>query len=59
MSNVIAFGDYNNDYEMIKYSGIGYAMEDATDHVKSVADEIIGSNNDNSVIKKIYEIFNF
>ena len=58
MSNVIAFGDYNNDYEMIKYSHKGYAMEDATDHVKSVADEIIGSNNDNSVIKKVYEIFN-
>lgn len=59
MSNIIAFGDYNNDYEMIKYSGKGFAMEDATDHVKSVADEVIGSNNNNSVVKKIYELFNF
>lgn len=56
MSNVIAFGDYNNDIQMIRDVQMGYAMEDATDEVKAVADEVIGSNNDNSVIKKIYEL---
>lgn len=52
----IAFGDYNNDIEMLQTVGRGFAMEDATDDLKAIADEIIGSNNDNSVIKKIYEL---
>lgn len=52
----IAFGDYNNDVEMLDFVYRGYAMQDATPAVKAVADEVIGSNNDNSVIKKIYEI---
>lgn len=54
--NAIAFGDYNNDLEMIQTVKMGFAMEDATDELKAVADEVIGSNNDNGIIKKIYEL---
>lgn len=56
LKHTIGFGDYNNDIQMLQTVNKGYAMMDATDSVKAVADEIIGSNNDNSVIKKIYEL---
>lgn len=54
--NAIAFGDFNNDIQMLSTAKIGFAMEDATEQVKAVADYVIGSNNDNSVIRKIYEL---
>lgn len=54
--NVIAFGDYNNDIQMLQIAKKGYAMEAATDEVIAVADEIIGSNDDNSVVTKILEL---
>lgn len=56
INHTIAFGDFNNDIQMIEVAKKGYAMLDATDLVKAAADEIIGSNNDNSVINKIYEL---
>ncbi len=37
-ADVIAFGDSPNDIEMIKNAGIGVAMANAVDSVKSVAD---------------------
>jgi len=40
LNDVIAFGDGDNDYEMIKDAGIGIAMGNATDKVKEVADYI-------------------
>lgn len=44
IKNVIAFGDDYNDYEMIKYSGIGVAMENAEEVIKQVADYVTQSN---------------
>lgn len=38
----IAFGDGNNDIEMLQTVGTGVAMENATDRLKAVADEICG-----------------
>lgn len=40
--NAIAFGDGTNDIEMLQAVGTGVAMENATDNVKAVADEICG-----------------
>lgn len=54
--NVIAFGDYHNDIELLKTAHIGYAMENAHPDVQEIADEIIGNNDNNSVIKKIYQL---
>lgn len=54
--HAIAFGDFNNDIEMLSVVHKGYAMEDAVPALKAIADEVIGSNADNSVVKKIYEI---
>ena len=46
---MIAVGDQTNDLPMIEYAGLGVAMENAVDKVKSVADYITLSNNENGV----------
>ena len=40
MEECIAFGDGHNDLEAIQQAGLGVAMKNAHEHVKSVADEI-------------------
>lgn len=44
--NILAFGDENNDLEMIKYAGLGVAMKNATDEIKGVADTQTKFTND-------------
>lgn len=44
LSAVIAVGDAENDIEMIQAAGLGVAMANASDRVKTVADQVIGSN---------------
>jgi Cof subfamily protein (haloacid dehalogenase superfamily) len=46
---VICVGDADNDLEMIKFAGLGVAMENATDEVKAHANYITASNNENGV----------
>ena len=52
---VIAMGDGGNDKEMIEFAGLGIAMENATDDVKSIAQHITSSNDDDGVAKAIEE----
>lgn len=54
-NNIITFGDNNNDYEMIKYSGYGIAVGNASDYLKSVAKKVIGNVDEDSVPKYIEE----
>ena len=49
-SSVIAFGDGLNDVDMIRFSGIGVAMENALNDVKDVSDYVTISHNDDGVI---------
>jgi len=49
MENVMALGDAPNDVGMLKLAGIGVAMHNASDIVKSAADWIAPSNNDHGV----------
>jgi hypothetical protein len=37
---VAAFGDADNDIDMIKYAGWGVAMENASEGLKSIADYV-------------------
>ncbi len=53
---VLAFGDSNNDLEMIRYAKFGYAMKNAGDSVKEVTDLIADSNEDDGV-NTIIEMF--
>ena len=48
-SQVIAFGDAENDIPMLKEAGIGVAMGNAGDAVKAAADYITSSNNEDGI----------
>ncbi len=48
-SDVIAFGDDFNDMEMIENCGVGVAMGNAVDELKSVADFVTKSNDEDGV----------
>ncbi|MCI5722670.1 MAG: Cof-type HAD-IIB family hydrolase [Erysipelotrichaceae bacterium] len=50
---VIAFGDAGNDISMLKYAGIGVAMENAQDEVKAIADEITDDNDHDGIAKAL------
>ena len=45
----MAFGDGENDKEMLKFAGIGVAMGNADDSVKAVADYVTDSVDDNGI----------
>jgi len=45
----MAFGDYNNDIEMLEQASFSYAMENACEDVKETARFNTKSNNDNGV----------
>jgi hydroxymethylpyrimidine pyrophosphatase-like HAD family hydrolase len=49
LENVMALGDAPNDVGILKLAGIGVAMNNASDIVKSAADWIAPSNNDHGV----------
>ena len=42
MGEALAFGDGNNDIEMLQAVGTGVAMENGSDELKAVADDICG-----------------
>ena len=41
---IMAFGDSENDIEMLKFAGISYAMENAEESVKEVATGVAPAN---------------
>ena len=53
LQEVVAFGDDMNDFSMLRVCGIGVAMKNAIYEIKSVADYIIDSNNDEGIAKWI------
>ncbi len=52
---IIAFGDEDNDLEMIEYAGIGVAMSNGIDQLKSIANEITLSNNEDGIANLLIE----
>jgi Cof subfamily protein (haloacid dehalogenase superfamily) len=54
-NKVIAFGDDYNDLEMIKYCGIGVAMDNGINEIKNNAKYICGNNNKDGIAKWIEE----
>ncbi|OJF89713.1 Cof-type HAD-IIB family hydrolase [Alkalibacterium sp. 20] len=43
--DIIAFGDQENDFEMIQYAGHGVVMSNGTENLKSVSNDITRKNN--------------
>lgn len=50
IEDVIAFGDNENDIDMISYAGIGVAMQNGTEELKSVADFVTKSNDEDGLV---------
>jgi Cof subfamily protein (haloacid dehalogenase superfamily) len=48
---IVAFGDDLNDIDMLAYAGIGVAMGNALDEVKSITDHICDTNDSDGVAK--------
>lgn len=55
-NEIIAFGDAENDIDMIEYAGLGVAMGNASNLVKSRADYITLSNEEDGIAEVIYEL---
>ena len=53
---VVAFGDNNNDLEMIAWAGIGVAMGNALPEVRKIADVVTGTNLDDGVASVVEEL---
>ncbi|GKX68676.1 HAD-IIB family hydrolase [Inconstantimicrobium mannanitabidum] len=54
---IITFGNDVKDIDMIQLADYGYAVENAVDEVKEVSPNIIGSNDNDSVVKIIEKLF--
>ena len=52
-SNVMAFGDYFNDAEMLRFAGWSFAMENGHPDVKRIARYLARSNNENGVLRAV------
>lgn len=52
-TEIITIGDNYNDVDMIQYAGLGIAMGNAPDKVKSYADDVTLSNDDDGVAAAI------
>lgn len=47
--NIIAFGDEDNDLEMLEFAGHGVAMENAIEELKDTANTVTKSNNEDGI----------
>ncbi len=54
---VIAFGDSENDREMLKFVGKGVAMWNSPKVIRDIADEITDSNDEQGILIKLKEVF--
>lgn len=54
---VVAFGDSDNDIELLSYVGASYAMENATDKVKAIAKYMAPSHLEAGVLQVLEELF--
>lgn len=53
----VAFGDGGNDIEMLQYCGHSYAMENASENVKSAARYVCPANDEDGVLSVLDKIF--
>jgi len=51
----IAFGDGDNDIEMLSFVGVGIAMANASDRLRQVADVILSYSNDDEGVARFLE----
>ena len=54
-NEIVAFGDDVNDLDLLEYCGIGVATGNAIDEVKTVADQVCDTNENDGIAKWIEE----
>lgn len=57
--HVIAFGNYDNDLEMLQYARLGVAMANSPEHVIAQADDVAPSNNEDGVAFYLQKLLNY
>jgi hydroxymethylpyrimidine pyrophosphatase-like HAD family hydrolase len=55
---IIAFGDEDNDLEMLEYAGHGIAMGNGIEQVKNIANEVTLSNEEDGVAVYLADFLN-
>ena len=58
LDNMMAFGDGNNDIEMLEFAGVGVALGNATPELKEVADHVTLTNNEDGPALFLRDYFN-
>ncbi len=58
MSEVMAFGDYDNDIEMLNAAGLGVVVENGSESAKASADLIIGPCEENGPANFLNHLMN-
>jgi Cof subfamily protein (haloacid dehalogenase superfamily) len=58
LSEIAAIGDGPNDLEMLTEVGFAIAMGNASEHLKTAADLVVGSNDDAGVAEAVEKILN-
>jgi Cof subfamily protein (haloacid dehalogenase superfamily) len=53
LNDLVVFGDHINDIKMFRLAGTAVAVANAESEVRAVADEIIGSNDEDAVVSYI------
>ncbi|KPN80563.1 Hydrolase (HAD superfamily) [Apilactobacillus kunkeei] len=56
-SNLMAFGDAENDYEMIEAAKVGVAMGNASDEIKAIATDVTVDHDDDGVAVFLHKYF--
>lgn len=56
VEETLAFGDFLNDYELVKEAGASYAMANGHPKVKAIADHIAPSNAEHGVMRVLEEL---
>lgn len=56
-SEIVAFGDAQNDRTMLEWAGCGVAMGNAVDEVKAVADYVTLSNNEDGIAAALADLY--
>lgn len=56
-SEIVAFGDSENDFSMLNYAGFSVAMENGEEELKNYADMVTVSNDNAGVSKALKKIF--
>ncbi|WHY87731.1 Cof-type HAD-IIB family hydrolase [Neobacillus novalis] len=55
---IVAFGDEDNDLEMLEYAGHGIAMGNAIDQVKNIANDVTLTNEEDGVGQYLTDLLN-